>query len=128
MAGMLRIAWNVIIAIVEIVVVLAMLGAARSPFETIVISALVYIFTAMVGSFALLGQASVQVGNQALARYIALARALHVNVDIEAEAHAENLIETEKHAPAFWIGMVSRSVIALIATVALIRVLWPGVG
>ena len=58
--------WKVLISLVAVAVALAMLHAAHSQFETIVISTLVIIYASVIGSFQALGRGVIYVGRTQL--------------------------------------------------------------
>jgi 23S rRNA G2069 N7-methylase RlmK/C1962 C5-methylase RlmI len=100
-----------------------MFRATKSSFETIVVSALVLIYLSVISSFAMLGYGFFEKGTQDFARFIELAKALHIKTEIYEEALKENQEEIQKGQAAFWIAAVFRLVFALIAGIALIYAL-----
>ena len=111
----LSIAWRVLVNLATGAVILAMFGLARSPFESAVVSALVLIYIAVASSHMSLGYAMSKKWNIDLARYIAIARSLHLNTEIEEAAQTENQDAERKGQPAFWIEVSFKTVFCLIA-------------
>ncbi len=99
----LSIAWRILVNLVTGAVIFAMFHFTNSRFETIVASALVLIYVAVIGSYMSLGYALSRKWNIDLARYIAIAKALRLNTEIEQEAEKENREEDRKGQVAFWI-------------------------
>ncbi len=97
------IAWRILVNLVTGSVILAMFHIANSRFETIVISALVLIYVSVIGSYMTLGYALSKKWNIDLARYIAIAKSLGLNAELEEEARQENLEEDRKGQSVFWI-------------------------
>lgn len=75
----LSIAWRIHMNLVTGAVILAMFHFTNSRFETIVVSALVFICVAVIVSYMSLGYALSRTWNIDLARYIAIAKALRLN-------------------------------------------------
>jgi hypothetical protein len=92
-----------------------MFHIASSPFETIVISALVLIYVSVISSHMALGYAQSKKWNIDLARYIAIARSLKLNTELEEEAQKENLEEDQKGQVVFWIAAGFNMLYGLIA-------------
>ena len=120
MAKFLSIAWRVLVSLGETVVILAMFHIAKSAFETIVVSALVLIYISVIGSFAFLGHALLEKEHQDFARFIELAKSLHLNTELYEEALKENLEEFQKGQVNFWISAVFRTLFTLFAIANLV--------
>jgi hypothetical protein len=97
------IAWRLLLNLATGSVILAMFHIANSPFETVVISALVLIYLSVIGSYMSLGYALSKKWNIDLVRYIAIAKSLGLNAGLEEEAQKENLEEDRKSQSVFWI-------------------------
>src|SRR5712692_7009869 len=97
------IAWRVLVNLATGAVILAMFHIANSPFETIVISALVLIYVSVISSYMALGYDLSKKWHIYLARYIAIARSLRLNTELEEEAQKENREEDQKGQTGFWI-------------------------
>ncbi len=95
--------WRILVNLATGAVILAMFHIANSPFETIVISALVLIYVSVIGSYMTLGNALSEKWHVDLARYVAIARSLHLNTELEEEAQKENREEDQKGQVNFWI-------------------------
>lgn len=115
MAKIISIAWGIIVNLAETAVALAMLHIAKSPFENIVVSALVLIYLAITGSFAILGLSLYQKGNQDMARFIELAKSLRLNTELDEEALGEDREKLNKVQTRFWIGAIFRMLLAFLA-------------
>jgi hypothetical protein len=111
----LSIAWRILVNLVTGAVILAMFHFTNSRFETIVVSALVLIYVAVIGSYMSLGYALSRKWNIDLARYIAIAKALRLNTEIEEEAQKENQEEDRKGQTVFWITAGFNTLFGLIA-------------
>lgn len=111
----LSIAWRLLVNLVTGAVILAMFHFTNSRFETIVVSALVLIYVAVIGSYMSLGYALSRKWNVDLARYIAIAKALRLNTEIEEEVQKENQEEDRKGQTAFWLTASFNTLFGLIA-------------
>lgn len=111
----LSIAWRLLANLVTGAVILAIFHVASSRFETIVVSALVLIYVAVIGSYMSLGYALSKKWNIDLARHIAIAKALRLNTEIEEEAQKENQEENRKGQTAFWLTASINTLFGLIA-------------
>lgn len=111
----LSIAWRILVNLLTGAVIIAMFHFANSRFETIVVSALVLIYVAVIGSHMSLGYALSRKRNIDLARHIAIAKALRLNTEIEEEAQKENQEEERKGQTAFWITAGFNTLFGLIA-------------
>jgi hypothetical protein len=80
-----------------------------------VVSALVLIYVAVIGSYMSLGYALSRKWNIDLARYIAIAKALRLNTEIDEEAQKENQGEDGKGQTVFWIAAGFNTLFGLIA-------------
>jgi hypothetical protein len=116
----LSIAWRILVNLAACVVILAMFHYTNSRFETIVVSALVLIYVAVIGSFMTLGYALSRKWNIDLTRHIAIAKALHLHTEIEEEAQKENQEEERKGKAAFSIAACFNMLFGLIAVVNLL--------
>lgn len=115
MMKILSIVWQVLINLTEAAVIFAMFHIAKSPFETIVISALVIIYLFVTHAFSLLGHSLLQKGSQELARFIEIAKSLNLNTVLYEEAQQENREDFQKGQVSFWINGVFRAVFYLFA-------------
>ena len=97
-----------------------MFHIAKSPFETIVVSALVLIYLSVIGSFSILGHALIQKGSQDLARFIEIAKSLRLNTELYEEALKEDREEFQKGQVGFWISVVFRTLFAFFAIANLV--------
>ena len=113
---MIQIAWTILVNLVAGAVIVAMFHFTNSRFETIVVSALVLIYVTVITSFMSLGYALSKKWDIDVARYIALARALHVDTETEQEADKENLEEERKGQASLWIEAGFNALFALFAT------------
>ncbi len=116
----LSLTWSVLKNLATGAVILAMFHIAKSPFETIVISALVLIYVVVIGTFMSQGYALSKKWNIDQARYIAIAAKLGLNIEIEEEAHKENREQDEKGQTAFWITVVFNMLFGFIAIAYLV--------
>lgn len=98
------IVWRVLINLATFAVFLSMFHIAKSPFEMIVMSALVLIYVSMISSFSILGHALSQKGHTDLARFIEIARSLRLNTELYEEAQREDLEEFKKIQVGFLIN------------------------
>ena len=112
---LLSIAWRLLVNLATGAVILAMFHFASSRFETIVVSALVLIYVAVIGSYMSLGYILSRKWNIDLLRYIAIAKALRLNTEIEEEAQKENQQEDRKGQTTFWITASFNALFGLIA-------------
>jgi hypothetical protein len=119
-AQFFSIALRVLVSLAEAAVILAMFHVAQSKFETIVISALVLIYLAVIGSFSMLGHGLLEKGHQDFARFIEIAKSLHLDTDLYQEALKENREEFQKWQVNFWISSVFRTLFAFFAIVNLV--------
>ncbi len=103
----LSITWQVLVSLVEAAVILAMFHIAISPFEMIVVSALVLIYLKVISSFTFLGHGLLEKGIQDLDRFIIIAKSNHLNTEIYEEALKMNQEELQKEQVGFWIGCTS---------------------
>jgi len=87
----------------------------NSRFETIVVSAVVLIYVAVIGAYMSLGYALSRKWNIDLARHIAIAKALRFNSEIEEEAQKENKDEDRKSQTVFSITAGFNTLFGLIA-------------
>jgi hypothetical protein len=108
-------AWRILVNLVTGAVILAMFHFTNSRFETIVVSALVLIYVAVIGAYMSLGYALSRKWNIDLARHIAIAKALRLNTEIEEEAQKENQDEGRKGQTVFWITAGFNTLFGLIA-------------
>ncbi len=92
-----------------------MFQIARSPFETIVVSALVLIYVSVIGSYKVLGYSLSKKWHLDSTRYIAIAKALRLNTELEEEALKEDKQEDQKAQSAYWISVGFNMVFGLIA-------------
>jgi len=111
----LSIAWRILVNLITGAVIIAMFHFTNSRFETIVVSALVLIYVAVIGSYMSLGYALSRKWNIDLARYIAISKALRFNTEREEEAQKENQEEDRKGQTAFWITAGFNTLFGLIA-------------
>jgi len=109
------IAWRVLVNLATGAVILAMFHIANSPFETIVVSALVLIYVSVISSYMALGYALSKKWHIDLARYIAIAKSLRLNTELEEEAQKENREEDQKGQTGFWITAAFNMLFGLIA-------------
>ncbi|SRR6266496_409223 len=116
--------WTVAVNLAAIAVALAMLHAAHSQFETIITSGLVLIYTAVIGTFQVLGRSLLHVSRTQLAYFIEVSKYLgRADVEIYSEALKEVDEETKQNLIKFWISNVSNAIIGLIGTIALLMAL-----
>ena len=92
-----------------------MLNAATSQFEAIVTSSLVLLYVAITSSYMSLGYALSKKWHIDLSRYIALAKALHLNTEVEEEAQKDNLLADQQGQASFWITVVFNILFSFIA-------------
>lgn len=78
----MSIAWRIFVNLVTGAVILALFHFTNSRFETIVVSTLVLIYAAVIGSYMSLGYALSRKWDIDLARYIAIAKALRLNTEM----------------------------------------------
>ena len=116
----ISIVWKVIVNLVAITVTFAMFHIANSPFETCVIGALVLIYVSVVSSFTLFVRVLVEKANLDSARFIEIAKALHVNTEINEEALKESREDVRNAQVAIWINAGCNWFIGLIAILNLI--------
>ena len=117
----LLIAWWVLLNLVQAAVIFGMFHMTRSPFETVVISALVLIYLLVLSSFTLLSHGLFQKGNQDLARFIVIAKALHIDTQIYEEAHKEDRQESDKGMVRFYINAFFRALFFIAAVANLLN-------
>lgn len=108
------IAWRILLNLITGAVILAMFHFANSRFETILVSALVLIYVTVIGSHMSLGYAISRKWNIDLARYIAVAKALHLSTEIEEEAQKESQEEDRTGQTVFWITASFNTLFGLI--------------
>lgn len=111
----MSIAWRIFVNLVTGAVILALFHFTNSRFETIVVSTLVLIYVAVIGSYMSLGYALSRKWDIDLARYIAIAKALRLNTEIEEEAQKDNQEENGKGQKFFWITASFNTLFGLIA-------------
>ena len=100
----LSILWTVLLNLAEGAVILAMFHIAKSPFETIVVSALILIYLVVIGLFSVLGHALIEKGNQDTARFIEIAKSLHLTTEIYEEALQKDRDKFQKGMARFYIS------------------------
>lgn len=122
MAQIFSIVWRVLVNLATVTVIIAMFHIAKSPFETIVISALVLIYVSVISSFSILGHALSQKGHIDLARFIEIAKSLSLNTEIYEEAQKEDQEEFQNIQVGFWINAGFNWLFGLIAIVNLLYV------
>jgi len=115
MMQFVSIAWRVLVNLVTGAVILAMFQFTNSRFETIVVSALVLIYVAGIGSYMSLGYALSRKWDIDLVRHIAIAKALRLNTEMEEEARKESQENYRKGRTAFWITAGFNALFGLIA-------------
>ena len=103
MTQFFSIAWRILVNLATGAVILAMFHIANSPFEKIVISALVLIYVSVSSSYMALGNSLSKKWDIDLTRYIAIANSLRLNTEIEEEAQKENREDNQKGQTVFWI-------------------------
>lgn len=111
----ISIAWRILINLVTAAVILAMLHFTSSRFESIVVSALVLIYVAVIDSYMSLGYAVSRKWNIDLSRHITIAKTLHLSTEVEEEALKENQEEDRKGQTVFWIAASFNTLFGLIA-------------
>ena len=111
----LSITWRILVNLAASAVILAMFHFTSSRFETIVVSALVLIYTAVIGAHMSLGHALSRKWNIDLARQISIAKALRLNTEIEEESQKVNQEEDRKGQTSFWIEVGFNILFCLIA-------------
>ena len=111
----ISIAWRILVNLVTAAVILAMFHFTSSRFETIVVSALVVIYVAVIGSYMSLGYAISRKWNIDLSRHITIAKALRLDTEIEEEAQKENQEDDRKGQAVFWITASFNTLFGLIA-------------
>ena len=111
----ISIAWRILVNLVTAAVILAMFHFTSSRFETIVVSALVVIYVAVIGSYMSLGYAISRIRNIDLSRHITIAKALRLDTEIEEEAQKENQEDDRKGQAVFWITASFNTLFGLIA-------------
>lgn len=111
----ISITWRILVNLVTTAVILAMFHFTSSRFETIVVSALVLIYVAVIGSYMSLGYSISRKWNIDLSRHITIAKALRLDTEIEEEAQKENQEEDRKGQTAFWITASFNTLFGLIA-------------
>lgn len=111
----ISITWRILVNLVTAAVILAMFHFTSSRFETIVVSALVLIYAAVIGSYMSLGYAISRKWNIDLSRHIIIAKALHLDTEIEEEAQKESQEEDRKGQTIFWITASFNTLFGLIA-------------
>ncbi len=111
----ISIAWRILVNLVTAAVILAMFHFTSSRFETIVVSALVVIYVAVIGSYMSLGYAILRKRNIDLSRHITIAKALRLDTEIEEEAQNENQEDDRKGQAVFWITASFNTLFGLIA-------------
>lgn len=120
MVKIFSIVWRVFVNLATAAVILAMFHIAKSPFETIVISALVLIYVSVTSSFSILGHALSQKGHIDLARFIEIAKSLHLNTELYEVAQKEDRDEFQNTQVGFWINAGFNWLFGLIAIVNLL--------
>jgi len=111
----LSIVWRVLASLATGAVILAMFHIANSPFEAIVISALVLIYVSVISSYMTLGYALSKKWDIDLTRYIAIAKSLSLNAELEEEAQKESREEDQKGQTSFWITAAFNMLFGFIA-------------
>ena len=101
----LSIAWQVFLDLIALAVILGMIAAAKSNFQTIVISGLTLLYTAIRGYFALLGRAIEDSAQARASQFVELARLLnHPEIANLEGALRERAQKLEKTIVNFIIG------------------------
>lgn len=111
----ISITWRILVNLVTAAAILAMFHFTSSRFETIVVSALVLIYVAVIGSYMSLGYSLSRKWNIDLTRHITIAKALRLDTEIEEEAQKEIQEEDRRGQTAFWISASFNTLFGLIA-------------
>jgi hypothetical protein len=112
--------WHVLVGITTTAIILAMFHVAKTPFETVVISALVYIFTFQQATYIDMVNALTQIYDTFMVRYTRVGKALNLNTEMDDEALNEGRPINERIEKERWIDASFNYLFALIATVELI--------
>ena len=122
----LAIAWNVLLALIYVAVVIGILSAAESRFETLVLAGLIQIYAGVLYNFSLIGQNADINNHAAFVRFRILAAAQHITenedgafVDQE-KALADAL---NSYGPKVLILRVSHGVVSLYALFKIVQVI-----
>ena len=114
-------AWSILVGLVTLAVVAALLHATRSPFETMVMGALIVIYAAILSTFKVLGRSLLHVSHKQLEFFITIGTLLkHPNLEIYSAALKEEDAETHEAQTSFTISLVFNWLIGLIGTLALL--------
>jgi hypothetical protein len=124
MARVVSIAWNVLVRIVELVVVLAVFQIPKSPFEKLVVAGLVLTYLSVMGAFVVIGLTLSKKWELDQAQFIRLAKALHLDTELQEEVLEESREKSEKATINLGITSVFRYLLWLIAAANLLYVLW----
>jgi len=112
----LSILWQVAVQLIVLLVVFAMFRAAKSPFESIVISGLTLIYVSVISSFSLLGRAMVENSLLRDSQFVEVVRLLnHPEQASLRDALADRDAALGKTASKFWVRVVATSIIAIVA-------------
>lgn len=125
MIRILSIAWGVLFNLAEAIVIFAMFNILTSPFETIVVSALVIIYVSVIRSFSILGNALLQKGHQDFYRFIEIAKSLNLNTALYEEALNEDKEKFQRGQLSYRIDVVFRATFLLFAIVNLLYGAYP---
>ena len=109
------IVWRILANVLAGIVILAMFRVSQSPFETIVVSALVLIYVSVIGSYMKLGYALSKKWQLDSARFIEIGKSLRLNTEPVEEALKEDREEGQKGQAGFWISAAFNMLFGLIA-------------
>jgi hypothetical protein len=113
-------AWHVLMGLVTTAVILAMFHVAKTPFETVVISAFVFIYTVQQATHLDMETTLTRMYDVFMARYINVGRALNLDTEFEDEALKEGKPINERMEMERWIDAGFNYAFALVAIVELI--------
>lgn len=120
----LAIAWNVLLALIYIAVVIGILSAAENKFETMVLAGLVQLYAAALYNFSLLGVAADSYNLAEFIRFRFLAAALGVTGNEEGgyiEQEKTIMDEIRNSGPKVVIQRISHGVVSVYALFKIVQ-------
>ena len=113
--------WRVVVGLIQIFVVLALIHATQTKFETMAMAGMVVIYASIVGTFQTLGRGMIHISHKQLEHYISIGTLLkHENLHWQSEALKEEAEEMGKAKGTWFISSTINWLIGLIGTVTLL--------
>jgi hypothetical protein len=120
----LTIAWNVLVALIYIALVIGILSMAESKFETLVLAGLIQLYAMALYNFSLLGQIADVNNHAAFVRFRILAAAQGITGDEEGTfvEQEKTLLDTVKsYGPKVLIMRISNGIVSVCAIFKIVQ-------